>query len=102
MVLIAIFVGAAAIFFAQRWLGNEAARRLSEIQVAPPKAAPTQTIVVAAAPLRFGTEVGKQHLREVEWPQGAVPKGAFAKIDDIVDGRTRRVALAPIEENELL
>jgi pilus assembly protein CpaB len=102
MVLIAIFVGAAAIFFAQRWLGNEAARRLSEIQVAPPKAAPTQTIVVAAAPLRFGTEVGKQHLREVEWPQGAVPKGAFAKIEDIIDGRTRRVALAPIEENELL
>jgi pilus assembly protein CpaB len=102
MVLIAIFVGAAAIFFAQRWLGNEAARRLSEIQVAPPKAVATQTIVVAAAPLRFGTEVGRQHLREVEWPQAAVPKGAFAKIDDIVDGRTRRVALAPIEENELL
>ncbi len=102
MVLIAVFVGAAAIFLAQRWLGNEAARRLSEMQVAPAKSVATQTIVVAAAPLRFGTEIEKQHLREIEWPEAAVPKGAFGKIDEVLDGKTRRVALAPVEENELL
>ena len=56
--------------------------------------------MVAALPLRFGNDVTSQHLREIAWPEGALPKGSFAKIDEILDGRTRRVALASIEENE--
>ena len=64
------------------------------------KAAPTQTIVVAALPLKFGVEVTRQHLREIAWPEGSVPRGAFAKIDELLDGKTRRVALAALEENE--
>jgi pilus assembly protein CpaB len=102
MILIAVFVGAGAIFFAQKWLGNEAARRLGEIQVVPQKPVVTQTIVVAAAPLRYGVEIGKQHLREIAWPEGDIPRGAFAKIADVIDGQTKRVALAPVDENELL
>ena len=56
-----------------------------------------QTIVVAALPLKFGVEVTRQHLREIAWPEGSVPKGAFAKIDELLDGKTRRVALAALE-----
>jgi pilus assembly protein CpaB len=64
------------------------------VQVVQKPAAPTQTIVVAALPLRFANEVTRQHLREIAWPEDAVPKGAFSKIEEVVDGRTRRVALA--------
>lgn len=100
MILLAVFIGTGAIFFGNKWLNIQASRRLSELQVAPAKAAPTQTIVVAAVPLRFGTEMDKQHLREIAWPEGALPKGAFSKIDEVIDGKTRRIALAAIEENE--
>jgi pilus assembly protein CpaB len=58
----------------------------------------TQTIVVAAKPLRFGAELGAMALREIPWTQDAVPAGAFSKISDLTS--TRRVVLTAIEANE--
>jgi pilus assembly protein CpaB len=99
MIVLALTFGALAIFAGQKYLERQSSR-LREVQVVQAAPAPTQTIVVAALPLRFGNDVTKQHLREIAWPEGAIPKGSFAKIEDIVDGRTRRVALAAIEANE--
>jgi pilus assembly protein CpaB len=99
MILLAITFGALAIFAGQKYLDREASR-FRNVQVVEKPAMPTQTIVVAALPLRFGNDVTRQHLREIPWPEGAIPKGAFGRIDEIVDGRTRRVALAAIEPNE--
>ena len=98
MIGIAIVFGLAAVFIAQRWLDRQS-DRLRQAHVAPAPVS-TATIVVVAAPLRFGTELSTQHLREVPWPQGAVPKGAFASIKEILDGKTRRTALVAMEENE--
>ena len=98
MILLAVVFGAMAIFAGQRYLDRQSSR-FREVQLVP-KAAPMQTIVVAALPLKFGVEVTRQHLREIAWPEGSVPKGAFAKIDELLDGKTRRVALAALEENE--
>src|SRR5829696_5837825 len=98
MILLAVVFGAMAIFAGQRYLDRQSSR-FREVQLVP-KAAPTQTIVVAALPLKFGVEVTRQHLREIAWPEGSVPRGAFAKIDELLDGKTRRVALAALEENE--
>ena len=48
----------------------------------------TRTIVVAAKPLRFGNELTAQHLREMAWPENALPNGAFAKIAELLaDGK---------------
>jgi pilus assembly protein CpaB len=58
-----------------------------------------RTLVVAAKPLRFGNELTAAQLREVAWPENALPNGAFAKIDDVMSGG-KRVALAAIEPNE--
>src|SRR5215218_5030007 len=98
MILLAVVFGAMAIFAGQRYLDRQSSR-FREVQLVP-KAAPMETIVVAALPLKFGVEVTRQHLREIAWPEGSVPKGAFAKIDELLDGKTRRVALAALEENE--
>lgn len=100
MIVMALVFGAGAIFAGQRWLDRQSNERLRAMQLPAPQAVPTQTVVVAALPLRFGTEITKQHLREVAWPEGAAPKGGFAKIDEILDGKTRRVSLTAIEENE--
>lgn len=103
MIVMALVFGTAAVLAGQKWLDRQSSQRLRDIQVAPAaKALPTQMVVVAALPLKFGTEITKQHLREVAWPADALPKGAFASVGDILDGKTRRVALAAMEENEPL
>jgi pilus assembly protein CpaB len=59
----------------------------------------TQTIVVAAQPLRFGAELNASMLKEMTWPDQALPAGAFHKIKDVLSGG-RRVVLTAIEANE--
>lgn len=98
MIVMAVIFGTAAVFAGQRWLDRQS-NRLREMQVVA-KPVLTQKVVVAAIPFQFGTELSREHLREIDWPQGAIPKGAFASLDAILDGKTRRVALAGIEENE--
>src|SRR6185312_11575108 len=59
----------------------------------------TRTIVVAGKSLRFGSEASGGALREISWPEDAIPAGAFATIAELTkDGR--RVVLTPIEANE--
>jgi len=59
----------------------------------------TRTIVVANAPLRFGVQLSAQNLREVSWPEDAIPPGTFASINELLAGG-RRIVLAAIERNE--
>jgi pilus assembly protein CpaB len=98
MIVMALVFGAAAIFAGQKWLDRQSSRLAAMQPVARPMA--MQKIVVAAVPFPFGTELSREHLRELDWPEGALPKGAFGSIAEILDGQTRRVALAGVEENE--
>jgi len=47
-------------------------------------AAPTQPVVVAAANLSLGTELKKEDLTVVNFPQGQAPEGVFARKEDVV------------------
>jgi pilus assembly protein CpaB len=59
------------------------------------------TVVVAAAPLAFGTALNRENVTEVPWASGNRPEGAYATRDELFkDGR--RVALAPLQRNELI
>jgi pilus assembly protein CpaB len=97
MIGFAVVFGLLAVFIANMWLHNQARQRVEV--AAPTQAAPTQTIVVAKEPLRFGAEITEQMLKEVPWPADAVPGGAFNKIADVMKGG-RRIVLAAIEPNE--
>ena len=98
MVGIAVVFGLLAVFVAQGWLNYQA--ELSR-RVAAPKEKPvaTRTIVIAAGPLRFGTHVAPDHLREVAWPDTALPAGTFGSIAEVMAGG-KRIVLASIEKNE--
>jgi pilus assembly protein CpaB len=62
---------------------------------------PTGTIVVAAAPLAFGTVLTSDNLTETPWASRTLPEGAFAtKTDLLKDGR--RVVLNAIERSEMI
>jgi pilus assembly protein CpaB len=100
MIAFAVVFGLLAVFVAQSWLNSQAEARLRSLE-ANKKPTSTRTIVVAAKPLRYGNEIAPQMLREITWPEDALPKGAFAKIADVMkDGK--RVVLAAVEQNEPL
>jgi pilus assembly protein CpaB len=98
MIGFAVVFGLLAVFIAQVWLNNQAAMRAKSMQ-SDVKPAATQTIVVAAQPLRFGAELNASMLKEMTWPDQALPAGAFHRIKDVLSGG-RRVVLTAIEANE--
>lgn len=59
-------------------------------------ALPTRPVVVAAADLELGAELRPDDLRVVEWPESAMPMGAFATPDEIVG----RGLVMPVIQNE--
>jgi pilus assembly protein CpaB len=98
MIGFAVVFGLLAVFIAQVWLNDQAAMRAKSMQ-SDKKPLATQTVVVANKPLRFGAVLDASTLKEMPWPQGALPAGAFHKIKDILAGG-RRVVLTAIEANE--
>src|SRR6186997_797373 len=98
MIAFAVVFGLLAVFVAQSWLNSQAEQRMRSLE-ANKKPISTRTIVVAAKPLRFGQELTAAQLREMPWPEDAMPTGAVAKIPDLLAGG-KRVALTAIEPNE--
>lgn len=98
MIAFAVVFGLLAVFIAQSWLNGQAELRMKSLE-ANKKPITTRTIVVAGKSLRFGSELSGGALREIPWPEQAIPAGAFATVADLTkDGR--RVVLSPIEANE--
>jgi pilus assembly protein CpaB len=100
MVAFAVLFGLLAVFLAQTWLNNQAELRMRSLEAQKKPEAQARTIVVASKPLRFGDELGAMSLREVAWPEGALPAGAFAKIPELT--KAKRVVLMPIDANEAI
>lgn len=98
MIGFAVLFGLLAVFLAQIWLNNQADERLKSIDAQRKAAPPARSIVVASKPLRFGDELTSAALREMPWPDNALPAGAFGKIADLTSGK--RVVLMPIDTNE--
>lgn len=98
MIGFAVLFGLLAVFLAQTWLNNQEAARMRSLEAQHKAPEPERTIVVAARPLRFGGQLTASALRELPWPQAALPAGAFGKIADLV--AAKRVVLLPMEPNE--
>ena len=98
MIGFAVLFGLLAVFLAQIWLNNQADERLKSIEAQRKAAPPARSIVVAGKPLRFGDELSSAALREMPWPDNALPAGAFGKIADLTS--SKRVVLMPIDTNE--
>jgi pilus assembly protein CpaB len=98
MIAFAVVFGLLAVFLAQSWLNRQAELRLKHMEAAQ-KPVPGRTVVVAAAPLRFGMPLSQQSLREVSWPQEAIPAGTFGSMQQLLAGG-KRIVLASIEANE--
>jgi pilus assembly protein CpaB len=98
MVGFAVVFGLLAVFLANAWLNNRAAQQMRDLAAQQKTAPPAHTLVVASKPLKFGDVIVSSSLREISWPDNAVPQGAFAKIGELTAGK--RVVLIPIAVNE--
>jgi pilus assembly protein CpaB len=92
--------GLIAVFLAQTWLNNQAEARLRSLEAQRNATPAAHTIVVASKPLRFGDELSSRSLREVPWPDDALPAGAFVRVADLT--ASKRVVLMPIDANEAI
>jgi pilus assembly protein CpaB len=100
MLGLALILAGAAVFLAQNWLQTQ---KPQIVEVPAEPQVQMARVVVAATPLYFGNTVRREHLREIEWPAGAVPPGSFGSVDELIgDENKRRVALRAIEINEPL
>ncbi len=97
MTLFAIGLAALAGMMSKTWLEQQ---RLKGAPVVVERTAPATKIVIATQALRFGQELGPTSLKEIEWPVGAIPSGAFASVGELLKPNERRVVLSAIEQNE--
>ena len=98
MLASAVLFGLLAVFVAQTWLGRQA-ERIKPGEAGPAPVAVTKTVVVASQPLRFGSQLSAQNVRELAWPEGAVPVGTFTSIADLL-APGKRIVLYSTEPNE--
>jgi pilus assembly protein CpaB len=100
MLGLAVVFGVAAMLMGNQWLMRQAAQNQPAEAARAEPAVPMGTLVVASVPLRYGTELTPSHLKEIRWPEEAVPPGAFRRTADILAPGVKRVVLAPMEPNE--
>jgi pilus assembly protein CpaB len=71
-----------------------------EARPATPPGLETKTVIVAAVPLRFGTELTADALAEAQWPAASVPPGSFASREALLSAGGKRTVLSSIGKNE--
>jgi pilus assembly protein CpaB len=92
ILFLALTMGVVAALMVRSWIAQHGA---------PQAVAATGTIVVAAAPLAFGTVLTPDNVSEIPWTEPGLPEGAFAtKTDLLKDGR--RVVLSAMERSEMI
>ena len=88
---VAIAMGGSAAYLTRNWLKDQT-RVSAAVQ-------PAGTIVVAAESLAYGTAMTPDNIVEIPWFSNALPEGAFAVKDDLLNGG-RRVVLSPLKRGE--
>lgn len=96
MIVLAVVFGVVAVVLANMWLASQR----SAMAAAKPDA-PRDTIVVAAISLKFGDVLASDKLREIAWPAGALPAGAFRSVGELLDkDKGNRQVLQAMSANE--
>ncbi|ESX86360.1 Flp pilus assembly protein CpaB [Mesorhizobium sp. RSR380A] len=96
MIVLAGVFGVLAVVLVNIWLANQRSA------MAEANGVQRDTVVVAAVPLKFGDTLTSEKLREIAWPAGAVPAGAFKTTKDALAGEGAKQALQMIGVNEPL
>lgn len=94
MIVLAGVFGVVAVVLANIWLASQRSAMAKGDNVQ------RDTVVVAAVALKFGDTLTADKLREIAWPAGAVPAGAFRTTKEALAGDGTKQALQTIGINE--
>ncbi|EHH12588.1 Flp pilus assembly protein CpaB [Mesorhizobium amorphae CCNWGS0123] len=94
MIILAGVFGVLAVVLANIWLAGQRSA------MAEANGVQRDTVVVAAVALKFGDTLSADKLREIAWPAGAVPTGAFKTTKEALAGEGTKQALQAIGANE--
>ena len=92
---ISLVLGVLAVYLANIFLSR------SEVQQEAVVAGTTK-VAVAAVPLDYGVELTPEKVRFVAFPTASLPAGSYRTIADLLPAGKRRVALRPMQPNELI
>jgi pilus assembly protein CpaB len=92
-----------AVYLAQGQF-NEYKSKLSDQSVALKKNVPLTRVFVSTKPLRYGQKLTKEDVRVVDWPENAIPEGAFTdpKVLFGKDDNVLRTVLRAMEKDEAI
>ena len=92
---VSLVLGVLAVYLANVFLSR------SEVQTEAVMAGTTK-VAVAAVPLDYGVEVTPEKVRFVAIPTASLPAGSYRTIADLLPAGKRRMALRPMQPNELI
>ena len=90
---IAVVLGLVAVYLANTYLVG--AERNAKLQGTTP-------VAVAAVPLDYGTELTREKIRIVNYPNTGIPPGSFHSLSEILPPGQKRVVLTAIQQNEAI
>ena len=88
---IAVILAIVAVYIANTFLIG--AQKKAEL-------AGTTQVAVAAVPLEYGTQLTREKIRFVQYPNTAIPAGSFHNLNEILPPGQNRVALMAMQPNE--
>lgn len=94
MLLLALVVGATAVYLARGWLESQ----VPEPVVITEEKVPLTTVVIAKRDLFFGDRLRSDFLAEQPWPKDTVPEGAFTTVAALTE--EERVVIRQIAKSE--
>lgn len=90
---VSVVLGAGAIFFGRAFMSGEAP--VAQASVAPAMA--MTTVLVTTAAVEPGAIIDPKHVKEVEWPERAVPEGVLKTISELGPKAYSRGLMVPGE-----
>ena len=90
---VAVMLGLVAVYLANVFLTS------SEQEAEAQKVTFTK-VAVAAVPLDYGTDIGPEKVKFVDYPSTSVPPGSFAQYAQLAPAGKRRVVIRPMQVNE--
>lgn len=64
--------------------------------------APTRAVVVARSDIKYGVKLKAADLSVVRAPEGSIPKAAYSRIEDVIQGDDGPIVLTSLSANEAL
>lgn len=103
VLLVGIALAGGAVFLAKDRISQYQAAH-AQAQQALAQVVPTVSVFVAEKALRYGQELTREDVRAVEWPQDAIPEGAFIEEAALFPANTdeMRVVLRAMEKDEAI